>query len=199
MGDPGRAKALAAGNLRGGKVVLYAPDTPLAIGCAQCVSEHLAEIGLEVEIRPIAEWTTASAYRGRLGNPDEPWDMALVLWTPDFVDPYGYINRLLDTQDAGGTNLARFDEPEYIEQMQARGEPAGRRPQQGLRRARPPARTRCRADRSVPRPQRGDTRLGARRLHAAAPEPRADDRLPETLRLLHRHPDEPVRDGDPGR
>ncbi len=43
--------------------------------------------------------------------------MALVLWTPDFVDPYGYINRMLDTQDAGGTNLARFDEPEYIQQM----------------------------------------------------------------------------------
>jgi hypothetical protein len=43
--------------------------------------------------------------------------MALVLWTPDFVDPYGYINRMLDTQDDGGTNLARFDEPEYIGQM----------------------------------------------------------------------------------
>ena len=43
--------------------------------------------------------------------------MALVLWTPDFVDPYGYVNRMLDTQDAGGTNLARFDEPKYIHQM----------------------------------------------------------------------------------
>ncbi len=117
MGDPARAKALAAVNKRAGKVVLYAPDTPLAISCAQCVSERLAEIGLEVEIRPIGEWTTASAYRGRLGDPDEPWDMAFVVWTPDFVDPYSYINRLLDTQDVGGTNLARFDEPEYIGQM----------------------------------------------------------------------------------
>ena len=35
---------------------------------------------------------------GRLGNADEPWDMALILWTPDFVDPYAYINRLLDAQ-----------------------------------------------------------------------------------------------------
>ena len=112
-----RAKALAAANLRGGKIVFHVPDSPWEIGCAQCVAEHLAEIGLEVEIRPFAEWTTTSAYLGRLGNPDEPWDMALVLWTPDFVDPYAYINRLLDTQDAGGTNLARFDEPEYIQQM----------------------------------------------------------------------------------
>ena len=48
--------------------------------------------------------------------------MALVLWTPDFVDPYGYVNRMLDTQDAGGTNLARFDEPKYI-QTDARTRP----------------------------------------------------------------------------
>ena len=116
-GDRARAKALAAANLRGGKIVFHVPDLPWAIGCAQCVAEQLAEIGLEVEIRPFAEWTTSSAYLGRLGDPDEPWDMALVLWTPDFVDPYAYINRLLDTQDAGGTNLARFDEPEYIQQM----------------------------------------------------------------------------------
>ena len=88
------------------------------------MAEQLAEIGLEVEIRPFAEWTTTSAYLGRLGNPDEPWDMALVLWTPDFVDPYAYINRLLDTQDAGGTNLARFDEPEYIAADAACGAPA---------------------------------------------------------------------------
>ena len=116
-GDRVRAKALTAANLRGGNITLYVPDLPGMIGCAQCVARHLAEIGLEVEIRPFAEWTTASAYLGRLGDPDEPWDMALLLWTPDFVDPYGYVNRLLDTQDAGGTNLARFDEPKYIREM----------------------------------------------------------------------------------
>ena len=117
MGDQARAKALAAANLRGGKIVFHVPESPWAIGCAQCVAEQLTKIGLGVEIRPFAEWTTTSAYLGRLGNPDEPWDMALVLWTPDFVDPYAYINRLLDTQDAGGTNLARFGEPEYVQQM----------------------------------------------------------------------------------
>ena len=41
-----------------------------------------------------------------------------MLWTPDFVDPAAYINRLLDGQHAGGTNLARFDEPPYNAQMQ---------------------------------------------------------------------------------
>ena len=46
---------------------------------------------------------SASSYLGRLGDADEPWDIALVLWTPDFVDPFSYVNRLLDTQDGGGT------------------------------------------------------------------------------------------------
>ena len=41
-----------------------------------------------------------------------------MLWSPDFVDPAAYINRLLDGQLAGGTNLARFDEPPFNAQMQ---------------------------------------------------------------------------------
>ena len=49
---------------------------------------------------------------------NEPWDAALIIWTPDFVDPFGYINRLLDGQLAGGTDLARFDEPPFYAQMQ---------------------------------------------------------------------------------
>ncbi len=77
----------------------------------------MAQIGLEVEVQPFAEWATASAYLGRLGNPDEPWDMALILWTPDFVDPFGYVNRLLDEKEAGGTDLPGFDQPVYTDLM----------------------------------------------------------------------------------
>jgi peptide/nickel transport system substrate-binding protein len=116
--DLARARALAAGNLRGGKALLYVPDVLVARVSAQVVQLQLAEIGLEIEIRPFGEHATASSYLGRLGNADEPWDLALVLWTPDFVDPAAYINRLLDGQHAGGTNLARFDEPPYNAQMQ---------------------------------------------------------------------------------
>ena len=78
------------------------------------MQEQLAEIGLDVEIRELAEYATSSAYLGRLGNPDEPWDMAFVVWSPDYVDPFAYLNRILDTQDAGGTGLARFAEAPYI-------------------------------------------------------------------------------------
>jgi ABC-type oligopeptide transport system substrate-binding subunit len=116
-GDLARATALAAGNLREGKANLYIPACAGVIACAQFVGGQLEQIGLEVEIRPFAEWTTASAYLGRLGDPDEPWDLALILWAPDFVDPYAYVNRLLGGQEAGGTGLAGFDEHRYIDLM----------------------------------------------------------------------------------
>ena len=116
--DIERARALAAGSLRGGKARLYVPDVSVARLAAQGVQLQLAELGLEIEIRPFGEHATASSYLGRLGDADEPWDLGLVLWTPDFVDPAAYINRLLDGQHAGGTNLARFDEPPFNAQMQ---------------------------------------------------------------------------------
>jgi peptide/nickel transport system substrate-binding protein len=116
-GDLRRAKELAAGNLRGGKAVFYIPDCAGVLGCVQGVVNQLAEIGLDVEFRVYGEWVSSSGYLGRLGNADEPWDLALVLWTPDFIDPFSYVNRLLDTEEAGGTNLARFDDPRYRELM----------------------------------------------------------------------------------
>jgi ABC-type oligopeptide transport system substrate-binding subunit len=119
QGDLARARALASGNLRGGKALLYVPDVPAVRRGAQFVKQQLEELGLEIEIRPFGEHATASSYLGRLGpDADEPWDLGLVLWTPDFVDPAAYINRLLDGQHAGGTNLARFDEPPYNALMQ---------------------------------------------------------------------------------
>ena len=93
------------------------PNASVPLGLAQNLKTQLAEIGLEVEIVPFGEHATASAYLGRLGDPNEQWDLGLLLWTPDFVDPAGYINRLLDVEHAGGTNLARFDEPVYLDLM----------------------------------------------------------------------------------
>jgi ABC-type oligopeptide transport system substrate-binding subunit len=93
------------------------PDWPQKLSAAQVLQEHLAEIGLDVEIRTFGEFATGSAYRGRLGNPDEPWDLAMVIWTPDFIDPSEYVNRLLDSQSAGGTNLARFEDGDLVDLM----------------------------------------------------------------------------------
>ena len=139
-----------------------------ARSAAQAIQLQLSELGLEIEIRPFAEHATSSAYLGRLGNADEPWDLALVLWTPDFVDPAAYVNRLLDGQHAGGTNLARFDEPPYSAAMQQASRLRGAARAQGLRRARPATRPRRRAAPADRSPQRGDARLGTGRLHVAA-------------------------------
>jgi len=117
QGDLGRARALANGHLRGGKAVLYVPDFAIPLANAQQLQRQLAQIGLEIEIRKFAEHATSASYLGRLGNPDETWDLAPVLWTPDFVDPSGYINQPLDARSAGGSNLARFDERKYNELM----------------------------------------------------------------------------------
>ena len=111
--DLRRARALARGSLRSGKAQLYVTDFPQPVALGQAVKQQLAEIGLDIEMKKIPLHVTNPAYLGRLGDPREPWDMALVLWTPDFVDPYSYINRPLDAQYIGGTNLARFNSAKY--------------------------------------------------------------------------------------
>lgn len=107
------AKELARGNTREGKAIFYVPDFPPPLAFAQLVKQQLAEIDLEVSLRPVPYHVTNSAYLGPLGVPGEPWDIALVLWTPDYIDPYAYVNRLLDARFVGGTNLAYFVSAKY--------------------------------------------------------------------------------------
>jgi peptide/nickel transport system substrate-binding protein len=116
-GDLAHAQALARGNTRGGKAVLYVTDFSLPMATAQRIKQQLEPIGLEVEIKPIPEHVASSAYLGRLGSADEPWDLALVLWSPDYVDPSGYINQALDPQAPGARSLAGFDDPTFLDLM----------------------------------------------------------------------------------
>jgi hypothetical protein len=46
------------------------PDCAGAIACVGFVVSQLEQLGLEIEIRPFPEWTTTSAYLGRLGDPE---------------------------------------------------------------------------------------------------------------------------------
>ena len=119
------AKALAAGNTRGGKAVFYTTDAPLALAAAQLVKRQLVEIGLEVEVKALPIHIATAAYVGKLAAQGEPWDIALVLWTPNFIDPFAYVNAMLDRQFIGGTNLARFESSGYDQRAApggARGE-----------------------------------------------------------------------------
>ena len=106
--DLERAKALARGNLRGGKAVLYVNSSPIPMGIGQLVKQQLAQIGLDVEIRGIPIHSASSAYFRKLATPGEPWDLAFGLWSPSYIDPYAYINLLLESRYLGATNFARF-------------------------------------------------------------------------------------------
>ena len=111
------ARRLAQGNTREGKAVFYTTDNPSAVAAAQLVKRELAEIGLEVEVRALPIHIATAAYVGKLAAEGEPWDIALVLWTPNFIDPYAYLNTLLDRQFIGGSNLARFESSGYDQEL----------------------------------------------------------------------------------
>ena len=111
-----KAQELARGNLRGGRVVMYTADSPLPRAFAQLVRRQLAEIGLDVEVRALLLHTASAGYF-KLATPGEQWDLALGLWQPSYVDPYAYLNQLLDGRYAGGTNFTRFNSRAYNQQM----------------------------------------------------------------------------------
>jgi ABC-type oligopeptide transport system substrate-binding subunit len=115
--DLQRARALARGNLRGGTAILYVNSSAGPMAVAQLVRQQLAEIGLDVEIRPIPIHSASAAYFKKLATPGEPWDIAFGLWSPSYIDPFAYINLLLDRQYVGATNFARFTSAQYDEPM----------------------------------------------------------------------------------
>ncbi len=108
--DLRKARALARGHTRSGKAVLYTYDVPFFIAAAQVIKQNLARIGLDVDVRGIPP----PAYYSRImDNPAEPWDIASSDWLPDYLDPYTYLNSLLDGQFVRGNNLSHFNSERY--------------------------------------------------------------------------------------
>ena len=101
-----RARALARGNLRGGKAVLYSNNAPQPFAVAQAAKQQLAEIGLDVEVRGRSPVPRCSA-----GSPSQesPGTWCSSSGAPDFVDPYTYLNGLFDPRVPSGGNIGRFD------------------------------------------------------------------------------------------
>jgi ABC-type oligopeptide transport system substrate-binding subunit len=115
--DLEKARELARGNLRGGRVVLYTNSSYLPMTFGQIVRRQLAEIGLDVEVRGFPLHTASAAYYDKLARAGEPWDLALGLWQPAYVDPYAYLNQLLDGRYIGGTNFTHFNSRAYNQRM----------------------------------------------------------------------------------
>jgi peptide/nickel transport system substrate-binding protein len=91
--DLAKARALAKGHTRGGKLVLYIPSTtPSAPAIAQIVKQDLARIGLDVEIHAFP----APLYFQKLATPGEAFDMGLIGWNFGEPDPGGALSGLFD-------------------------------------------------------------------------------------------------------
>jgi peptide/nickel transport system substrate-binding protein len=116
-----RARAFADGNLRGGKVVFYAPDSPLPLATAQLVKTQLRQIGLDVTIVPISLHIASAEYLETLVQTDAPWDLALVLWTPNLPDPAAFVDLLLSGRLPGRATLPRFESSDLYRAMQQAG------------------------------------------------------------------------------
>jgi peptide/nickel transport system substrate-binding protein len=108
-----RARELARGNLRGGKGIILLPDSPQTRAISQAISRQLARIGLDLEVKPVP----GTAYQQRLRVAGEPWDLAGILWAPDFNDPSAYVNTLFDGRLGGGTNVGWFDSARFNRMM----------------------------------------------------------------------------------
>ncbi len=94
--DVARARALARGHTRSGKIVLYAPMRPPPQAQAQIIKQDLKRIGLDVTIVSFPP----GIYFDRIGNPKEPFDMASVGWLTNAPDP-DVLNDLFDGRHIG--------------------------------------------------------------------------------------------------
>jgi ABC-type transport system substrate-binding protein len=107
-----KARALAHGHTRSGHAVMYIPDKGPSVSQAQILQENLKRIGITVEIKAFP----GPAYFEKIFTPGEPYDIALLGFGPDYLDPYAVLNLLLDgrqIQKPSSNNLARFNSPKY--------------------------------------------------------------------------------------
>jgi len=106
--DLKKARALARGHTRSGKAVLWTIDVPQAVGAGQILKRNFAAIGLDVTIKAFP----GKAYYD-LAGAGGAFDIAFSPWTADYVDPYQYVNVLLESRSIGGANFGRFNSPKY--------------------------------------------------------------------------------------
>jgi ABC-type transport system substrate-binding protein len=106
--DLRRARALAKGNTRSGKAVLYTTPSTVDVAQAQILQQNLKQIGLEVEIKPFP----GNLFE-ELAKPGEPFDIGRVRW---FVLPNPAFLDLFDGRtigEPGSQNWSYFNAPKF--------------------------------------------------------------------------------------
>jgi peptide/nickel transport system substrate-binding protein len=112
--DFAKARALARGHTRSGKAVMYVSDNILlgTLGHAQTVQYDLKQIGIDVEIKLFP----VNFRDAKIATRSEPFDLANVRVLVAWVDPYQYVDQLLDgrtIQATGNTDRSYFNSPHY--------------------------------------------------------------------------------------
>lgn len=112
-----RAKALAAGNTRGGKGVFYTSSPGPGVPIAQIVQANLREIGLDMDIKPFPRAVQFT----KTGTRGEPFDLTLEGWHMDYFDPYDFIFLLDGTtiRPANNVNFSYFNSSAYNRKVAA--------------------------------------------------------------------------------
>ena len=105
-----KAKQLAKGHTRSGKVVLYTPNFPLPLATAAIVQRNLEAIDLKVEIVSFPP----PVYAQKVNTPGEPFDMGYAGYGAALVRDPSFLGWLFDGRDIGlNGNISYFDSPKY--------------------------------------------------------------------------------------
>jgi ABC-type transport system substrate-binding protein len=107
--DLAKARALAQGHLRGGHAVFLACGTQDCAERAIVVADALKKIGLHVRIDTSPGQFTLAGVRGTA------FDIADVITRPDYGDPYGLVDKLLDgrvIRAVGNSNISYYASPQ---------------------------------------------------------------------------------------
>jgi len=107
--DLAKAHALARGHLRGGRAVFLACGTEDCAERAIVVADALRKIGLHVRIDTSPGQSTLAGVRGTA------FDLADVITRPDYGDPYGLVDKLLDgrvIRAVGNSNISYYASPQ---------------------------------------------------------------------------------------
>jgi ABC-type transport system substrate-binding protein len=124
--DLAKARALARGHTKSGKAIYYSCDS-VGIRCidhAQVVQDNLKQIGIDVEIKQFPY----AAYVAKVGTRGEAFDLTDELVIAPWVDPYQYVNRLLDgrtLRPTGNVNLSYFNSARYNKRIDDAGRQSG--------------------------------------------------------------------------
>ena len=110
--DLAKARALARGHTRGGRLVLYVNTRAPVQAQAQIVKQDLKRIGLDVQIVS----SPPGLYFQKLANPKEPFDMGWIGWFFTEPDPGAALVPLFDGRtigQPGNENYSYFNSPTW--------------------------------------------------------------------------------------